>query len=385
MLRKRLPAGIDADNKMLAYTQREVEAVKATSSQVSSDLCFEHLTNPESVVWDFAAECWADRHTDHVKRFVNAHAIEPRTSVCRVSIDHLSVEEPLDFMGIRLAPLDVDLASEDEWPTAGDAACCQAEVTVRGTNHRRMAERARRQVARVLRAIRVVIEDERSATALQLRFQLGRLAVPEEGVRVWTPPSGDAGTLTLRGEDLDVLQNHPVAQLSREPSDDIERKADVALRWIERSTLATEPLVSLLYLFFALEALLGDRSEGLKGPHLAFRRAMLGHMVTEQFEFPTRTLWLYSDVRSHAVHGASMPEVDQTTLRGFAFDVRLALREYLTLARTLGVTKRSKLLAAIDNHPDRAELIDLLERFGGDRWSDYLAKEGPPTDTTAPG
>ena len=37
---------------------------------------------------------------------------------------------------------------------------------------------------------------------------------------------------------------------------------------MERALLATEPLVRLLYLFFALEALLGDRAEGLGYPQL---------------------------------------------------------------------------------------------------------------------
>jgi hypothetical protein len=42
------------------------------------------------------------------------------------------------------------------------------------------------------------------------------------------------------------------------------------LRWIERARFTGEPLIALLYLFFALEALLGDKPEGLKADDLAF-------------------------------------------------------------------------------------------------------------------
>jgi hypothetical protein len=62
---------------------------------------------------------------------------------------------------------------------------------------------------------------------------------------------------------------------------------------MERSSFADEHLVALLYLFFALEALLSDTSEGRKAHGLAFRQATLGHVATEQLSHPDDTLLLY--------------------------------------------------------------------------------------------
>jgi len=49
--------------------------------------------------------------------------------------------------------------------------------------------------------------------------------------------------------------------------------------WIDRSLVTPDQLVAMLFLFFALEAILGDKAEGLKSLGLAFRRSMLGHLA----------------------------------------------------------------------------------------------------------
>src|SRR5260221_6132698 len=99
---------------------------------------------------------------------------------------------------------------------------------------------------------------------------------------------------------------------------------------MNRPLLPPEPLVQLLYLFFALEALLGDKAEGLKAPVLAYRQAMLGESAGHGFTHPNVTFVLYEDVRSAAVHGGEVPEVTDEVVKNFAADVRLALNEYLT-------------------------------------------------------
>jgi len=89
-----------------------------------------------------------------------------------------------------------------------------------------------------------------------------------------------------------------MSALALNPATDVEKKADLALRWMERAWLAGEPLVGLLFLFFALEALLGDKSEGLKAHLLAFRQMMLSHILTGGFSHPNETWFLYEKVRS---------------------------------------------------------------------------------------
>ncbi len=61
----------------------------------------------------------------------------------------------------------------------------------------------------------------------------------------------------------------PISTLPASGGTGVEQSANRALEWFERAQLATDPLIELLYLFFALEAILGDTSEGLKGEQLA--------------------------------------------------------------------------------------------------------------------
>jgi hypothetical protein len=46
----------------------------------------------------------------------------------------------------------------------------------------------------------------------------------------------------------------------------------LAVGWLDRAVFTSDPLVATLYRFFALEALLGDTSDGLKSGSLALRR-----------------------------------------------------------------------------------------------------------------
>lgn len=120
--------------------------------------------------------------------------------------------------------------------------------------------------------------------------------------------------------------------------------------WIERAIFTDGPLVALLYRFFALEALLGDKSSGLKGEQLAFRRATFSHAVTGGFRHPETALWLYEEVRNNAVHGESMPDVDEEAADRFASDVH----------------------------------VDWLRHSGGPRWERFVAKQTTAGAAEAP-
>jgi hypothetical protein len=52
---------------------------------------------------------------------------------------------------------------------------------------------------------------------------------------------------------------------------------------------ASDPLVATLYRFFALEALLGDSSDGLKNGTLALRQMTLSAIATGGFQNPDDT------------------------------------------------------------------------------------------------
>ena len=152
----------------------------------------------------------------------------------------------------------------------------------------------------------------------------------------------------------------PISTLPVEGGSGVEQSANRALEWFERAQLATDPLIQLLYLFFALEAILGDTSEGLKAEALALRRAVLSHKQGSGFTHPGKTYSLYDEVRSTAVHGEDAPEVSARQVDDFAWDVRLAINEFLDFAKAHGCARRGHVVTALDEDPARAEIKAFL-------------------------
>jgi len=85
---------------------------------------------------------------------------------------------------------------------------------------------------------------------------------------------------------------------------------------------ASDPLVATLYRFFALEALLGDSSDGLKNGPLALRQMTLSAIATGGFRNPDDTFLAYKEVRSFAVHGEAEPPVPPEQASDFERVVR---------------------------------------------------------------
>ncbi|VVJ23021.1 Uncharacterised protein [Amycolatopsis camponoti] len=187
--------------KALVYSLDAVKAVEAAAAQLEADLQFEHLEQLEDRLWDLAERCHQDRRGDHVGTFVDEHAREPESLVCRVSIDYLKVDSPVEALGVRFGPLGAELVAQDDWPSAGPAATSQATIIVTGTSRQRMSERARDQVERALHVLRFAIQDIRSATARELRFQVGSFLVFEDGGGAWTP-TGEGGARSFAINEL---------------------------------------------------------------------------------------------------------------------------------------------------------------------------------------
>jgi hypothetical protein len=178
--------------------------------------------------------------------------------------------------------------------------------------------------------------------------------------------------LELDDQLITLAREQEVATVGASATNDIEKKAHIAMRWMERARFTADPLVALLFLFFALEALLGDKSEGLKAHALAFRHTILSHVATGGFTDPNRTLFLYDDVRSGAVHGEDAPHVDEDTADRLEWTVRDALAQYLKVARENGFTKRAQLRRFLNEHPDRTKLEDWLRTNAGPWWAEYF-------------
>jgi hypothetical protein len=359
-------------SQYLGLLADEEVAFNQAKEAVVADLRFEHLRDADDAVCYFVGECWADTRIDHVQAFLDRHGRDVLDLVCYIPVEYLSVTIDTEVFGIHLLPLDDPrLPKGSPWFNLVEPAGCVAAVAVSGTNYELMSERAVAAAQHALRVLRVALREHRGVNDRQLRFKLGIAYAFDQGVSGWRQREEIAYELELADDLVNLARGQSVSTMPVEPSTDVDKKADLALRWMERSRLSGDPIAALLYLFFALEALLGEKSEGPKAHGLAFRQAMLSHVVTSGFTHPNETWFLYDQVRSAAVHGEDV-EVGWSTVQGFASLVRRTLNQYITLARERGFAKRSRLLKVLDQHPDRLQLIAWLRRNGGPPWTDFL-------------
>jgi hypothetical protein len=292
-----------------------------------------------------------------------------------VGIEHLEVLEHFDILGIRLLPV---TSEEVPKPPASDPFRFDpttkgiAVVSVTGTNRRLMAQRASDIVAHALRVLRVGLREDRAIHDKQLRFRVGRIHVFDDLSWGWDDGPDASYPLQVNNHLVDIFGDPAIASSPASPSNDIERQTDLALRWMERSRFEGDPLVAMLYLFYALEALLGSADEGLKGPMLAFRATMLSHVVDGRFFHPNETLFLYDEVRSVAVHGEASPIVTEDMVSSYEPNVRWSLRQYMILAKQEGFTKRSQLVHFLHESPARTDLIKWVKEDPSEKWNAYL-------------
>lgn len=367
-----VPGEVDGELVPLDLTLEQASAIEVVKAALCADLRFEHLCDSDEWVSSFVGRCFAARGADHVKEFLGQYGKGPLKVTCFFPVEFLEVAAEREVAGVRFLPVtDPTLPREEPWFPMAKPVACVAAVQVRGTNQVLMAERGKAEVAHALRVLRVALRASPGVIKEQVRFRLSGVHAFSERVGGWKLREDVAFTVEL-AEDFGAVSQHPVLELSVQPSTGIEKKADLALRWMERAYLAGEPLVMMLYLFFALEAMLGDTSEKLKSHPLAFREMMLSHAAIGGFRNPNRTLLLYGEVRSGAVHGEEVREVTWDDALRFEWAVRDALGNYLTLARERGLARRSRLLAFLDMHEDRSDLIAWLREKGGPDWTVYL-------------
>jgi hypothetical protein len=375
-LTARIPDDLQSDEaKVIALPRDEYDALKRVRKLLPEDLRFEYLEEraAEAATWRFV--CLAHmRSGDHVPEFVAEHAREPMERTCFLPLELLTVSEELDLLGVRLLP--VDQASPPEpffGPPLTETTRTVVAVPVRGTSYEKMNERARATADHTLRLLRATLRAHRWIAHEQLRFRLGPSFWFDDNRSGWKRAPDEGWELTLDEPLVELASSQPMWSLPEVPRTDVERSAELAVRWYERAQLVVERIDKLLYLFFALEAILGDTSEGLKAPALAIRRAMLGGLTTGHFIHPARTYLLYGEVRSAAVHGEPPPDVDEREIGSFAWDIRIAINEFLQFAADRGLVKRKRVRQALDTDEQRQGLIDTLLEEDPDRWRPYLA------------
>lgn len=372
-----LPAEFDRHGHVF-LTRECASTLAAAAAVLSRDLRYEWLLKPDEAVWLLAARCYMDRRTDQIPQWKQEHRLQPEVRTCYLPVERLKVTEERLVFGHLFLPLTDQRVPET---LRGRFAHPQVDailaVDACGTNLALMAERAQQVANRVLRVLRFSLREHQSIADSQLLFRLGiAYAFDDEGRAGWRRRVDDGMELGMGANLADFVEGTGTSDLVRPPTNDLSRRLDTALGWLERSSFATEPLTSLLYAFFALEAVLGDRSVKLKALDLAFRQALLSHEVRGSFSHPDDTWWLYEDVRSAAVHGENPPELDWKEVTAFRWKVRRSVVEVRQVAQREGFRRRSTLLRFLNEHPDREEFEQWLRAQPGGHWQKWLGTGG---------
>jgi hypothetical protein len=234
-----------------------------------------------------------------------------------------------------------------------------------------MVSRARAKVEDAMAKLRINAAGQ-GALDSQLRFHLdGHWTWAEGGIHGWWRAPQQLVNLEVGPVLLEPDRAHPVTRLPYPARTEAQKQARFALMWLERAAQADEPLLRTVLPLFALEALIGDRSERLKAKSLVFYRIMLGAIVSGWWTSPNALHTFYAKIRSYAVHG-SIPaqEASEADIRFLHSDARSALREYLTLCEQEGFTKRSKLLSWLTAHELAPEITAWLAEHDPAIWGD---------------
>ncbi len=356
-------------NDHVTLDHRQGRARSDLRDALSQDLRFEYLSEAEAddAAWRFAFAAHDPSVQDVARDFVQEYGREIERLSCSFNLEALRVPFEFELHGATLGP---------QIGSTGDLEGSVITVPTSGTKRSLMAERGRRHAQHVLRVLRAALREHRGIADEQLRFVVGEDYTFEDGHAGWRLPPGTAWELELGDATLAVARAAALYELPPEGRNDVERQANLALQWFEEAQLSVSPLIRLLHLFSALEAILGDSSAGLKARNIALRRAMLGALTEGSFTNPDRTYYLYDKVRSAAVHGKQPPTLAPGDIDSFSWDVRRALNEFLTFARTKNLTKRKQVRAALDEPSDqRLQVLDAMAARSPRRWTAFAEAE----------
>ena len=358
--------------EQLTFTAAEMKVLEEMQEALSADPRFEHLDKGgRAQLVDFVARVQLEPENDHVARFMGQNARSPEERTCHFPVEFLSLSESIEIAGVSLLPMVEGEREKLEISIAPEVKAVAAVPTA-GTDLKLMAQRARSQAEHALRILRISLREDRAVHAYQLRFRLGDHYAFESGLGGWEIPSTVGWELELDRDLVEIAKRQPLWTAPLAPANKLERRVDRAMRWIEQAFVVGDELLELLFCFFALEAILGDKSDGLKAHALAFRRALLGSVTRGRFAHPNRVALLYDEVRSAAVHGSEPPEVEPKLLAAFAWDTRLALIEYVEYAEANEFKRPSKLLMALESDPKRELLTKGLREKEPKLWGGFL-------------
>lgn len=167
----------------------------------------------------------------------------------------------------------------------------------------------------------------------------------------------------LNEEFLKIVRDTASYDLRYGSKSKLVRELNLALYWLEQSTLATDLVMKVLFDMFTLETLLGDKGEGLKARRIAFNRALLSTIVNDHYPDPYQIPKLYKEVRSNAVHGGEIDAISKTEASSLSHTARAALSEYIQVVKSQKFTRPNQMLDYLNNHEKHDELLEWLTKF----------------------
>ena len=306
----------------------QVDALEELEAVLAVDPRFEHMKEREikEAVEGLANAAFVHRDANHIPGFLAKHAEEPQSLVCSFPIEGLTVHREIELFGVTFTPAEKAEVPKHMFGPGQGPIGAVVSTNCEGTSGAAMKERARKNVEHALRQLRAGLREHRMIPDQQLRFRLGTSYWFSGGDGGWSTRSDQIIDVGLNKELVELATSTEIARLPADGGTSIEKAARRALQWFDDALLATDPLKEMLYLFFALEAILGDKSDELKGENLALRRALLSHKLDRGFTHPGRIYGLYDKVRSEAVHGGEPHE--RVAARGdrLCLDGRLFIR-----------------------------------------------------------
>lgn len=216
---------------------------------------FEYLDLKEldKALWRYTCECFLDRSADEVQAFIRQYARPIIDATCYVAVEYLSVDEERHVAGVRLLPPTApEVPRTGPWFRLDPPVGSVAAVAVTGTSYKLMAGRTREAADHAIRVLRIATRAHSWISQRQLRFRLGEAYAFDDRFSGSHTSPDTAYDLTYAGDIADVAESQRVFKLPQVTRNRMERQADLAVRWIDRAMMATEPNAALLYYFFAL-------------------------------------------------------------------------------------------------------------------------------------
>ncbi|MFJ3896843.1 hypothetical protein [Streptomyces sp. NPDC090083] len=336
-----------------------------------ADLRFEHLSkDADKRVWRFVCQSALDRSTDHVAGFLFDNQKELRSLSIRFGIDHLEIGESFTLADVEFLPLPEGDTKDGDFFRHNENCGSVARVKATGTASDRMVMRAREHVAHAVRILRVSLAQQGLFHSMQLRFRVGEEYIIEERGRGFQRHVDAPTTLGLPKPPGEILANFSFLSVPHGNASKMQRQAALALKWLDEAQIATDPFHRVSFIFSALEAMLGDKSGGLKSRPLVFYRTTLGHTVTGSFPDPKRLYYLYDKVRSYVVHGEFPEFFTNDDVEFLERNIRKAFFELVDFYESRNIKTRAAVRAALREEAKNHLALDWLKSHDPENWPD---------------